>query len=206
MKQNERDQLSARLRRGAVAIVVSGATAAAAVNANPSGAQTPAWCTDRPTLVRQTGEAMFVHDMIDDGTLIYIEPTPGAWPVTIDLTHPARLNGEGSAELDASGPFESFFPFGNQAEIVWLRRRAIATALSRADNSNVGTAQAQSLQGPIALPDIIDGFTFAVRGMQAPGVRDYRSIEPVNLQELDGVFDVKRVRAKMSDAETEPTP
>lgn len=205
MKQNEKAQLSALLRRGAVAMVVGGIAAAATVNANPSGNQIPAWPTDRPALVRQTGEAMFLDDMIDGGTLVYIEPNPGARPVTTYLTDPGRLKGEGSMELDASGPFESFFPFGNQGELVWLRQRTIAAALSRADDSNLGTAQAQSLQGPIALPDI-DGFTVAGRGMEAPGVRDHRSIEPVNLQELNRVFDVKRVRAKTTDAETEPTP
>jgi hypothetical protein len=205
MKLNERDHLSARLRRRAIAIVVSGAAAAATVNANPSGNQIPAWSTDRPTLVRQTDEAMFLHDMIDGGTLVYIEPNPGARPVTIDLTDPARLKGEGPVDLDVSGPFDSFFPFGNQAELVWLRQRKIAAALSRVDVSNLRTAQAQSLQGPIALPDI-DGFTVAGRGMEAPGVPDNRSIEPVNLQDLNRVFDVKRDRANEAHAEADANP
>jgi hypothetical protein len=81
----------------------------------------------------------------------------------------------------------------------------MAAALSRVNDSNLRTVQAQSLQGPIELPDT-DGFTVAGRSMEAPGVRDHRSIDPVNLQELNHVFGVKRVRTKATQAEADATP
>jgi hypothetical protein len=196
MKQNERDQLSARLRRGAIAVVASGAAAAATVHASPSGNIVLAWPTDLPTLTRQTGEAMFLHNTIDGRTFVYIEPNQGARPAAIDLTDIARPKGEGSERFDASGSFESVFPFGNHAELVWLRQRQIAAALylSRVNDSNLRAVHALSLQ-PITLPDT-DGFAVAGHRAEAPRVRDYWSIDPVNLRELNCVLDMKQVRAK----------
>jgi hypothetical protein len=207
MKQNERDQLSARLRRGAIAVVASGAAAAATVHASPSGNIVLAWPTDLPTLTRQTGEAKVLHDITIDGeTLVYIEPSQGARPAAIDLTDIARLKGEGSVRFDTSGSFESVFPFGNHAELVWLRQRQIAAALylSRVNDSNLRAMQALSLQGPITLPDT-DGFAVAGRGAEAPRVRDYWSIDPVNLQVLNRGLDMKQVRAKATPAGADPT-
>jgi hypothetical protein len=107
---------------------------------------------DDATLRRQTGEAMFLHDTIDGGTLIHIEPNQGARPAAIDLTDIARLKGEGSVGFNASGSLESVFPFGNHAELVWLRQRQIAAALYlfRVNDSSLRAVQALLLQWPIA--------------------------------------------------------
>jgi len=85
-----------------------------------------------------------------------------------------RLKGEGSVGFDASGSFESVFPFGNHAELVWLRQPiAAALYLSRVNDSSIRAVQPLSLQGGIALPDT-DGFAVAVagHGAEAPRVRD----------------------------------
>jgi hypothetical protein len=203
MNQNESDQWPARLRRGAIAVVASAAMAAATVHADPSGNVVLAW-QNLPTLAWLTGEAKFLRDTIDGGTLVYIEPNQGARPTGIDLTDPARLKAEDSVRFDAFGSFESVFPFGNQAELAWLRQRRITAALylSTLNDSNLRMVQAPSLQGLIVLPGT-DGFSVARHGMEAPPAQDYRSIDPVNLQELNRVFDVKQVRTKRTHADAQ---
>ena len=65
MKAYVRDQPK-RLRRAARAIVTCGLMAASAAHANSSDNIVLVPPTELPALARQTGEAMFLHDTIDD--------------------------------------------------------------------------------------------------------------------------------------------
>jgi hypothetical protein len=72
---------------------------------------------------RQPGEAMFLHDTVDGRTLLNIEQNQGARLATFDVTDPVHIKGDGSVQLDASGPFDFISPLGNQAELVRFRQR-----------------------------------------------------------------------------------
>jgi hypothetical protein len=76
---------------------------------------------DLPALAQQGGEAMFLHDTWDGRTLLYVEQRQGAQLAIFDVTDPAHVKGEGSAQLDAAGPFDFVAALGERAELVRFR-------------------------------------------------------------------------------------
>jgi hypothetical protein len=114
MKVNVSGRLSGRLRAVAITIVTSGILAAPAVYAKASGNLILVPPTDLPELARQSGDAMLLHDTSDGRTLLYIEQDQGARLATFDVTDPVHIKGEGSVQLDASGPFDFVAPLGPQ--------------------------------------------------------------------------------------------
>jgi hypothetical protein len=56
--------------------------------------------TSLPTLARQSGEAMFLHDTKDGQTLFYVEQRQDAQLAIFDVTDPAHVKSNGSVQLD----------------------------------------------------------------------------------------------------------
>jgi hypothetical protein len=65
MREHLRGQLSRNVPLLALAIVLAGMSVAPVTNANPSNEIVLVPPTNLPTLARQSGEAMFLHDTMD---------------------------------------------------------------------------------------------------------------------------------------------
>ena len=76
---------------------------------------------DLPQLARETGQAMLLHATGDGRTHLYIEQNHGARLAIFDVTDPAHVKEEGSAQIDAPGAFDFVSSLGDYAELVRFR-------------------------------------------------------------------------------------
>jgi hypothetical protein len=191
MKAYTRDGFRKRLRRAAMAIVAGGIVAAPTVHAKPSNNIVLVPPTELPALAKQSGEALFLHETIDGRTLLYIEQNQGARLAAFDVTDPAHIKGQGSVQLDASGPFDFVSPIGDYAERVRFRRdhQDAVLDLPRTKAPNLKAVQGPTLQAAI-LPVGNDGFT---------------AVGTANSREFNRVLDAKQVRDKVTNAGTGTT-
>jgi hypothetical protein len=175
MQENLSGKLSRSLRRTALAIAASG-MAAATIHANPSTVLVPP--ADLPELARQGGEAMLLHETIDGKTLLYIEQNLGTRLAALDVTDPLHVKGQGSVQLDASGPFDFMFPLSDRAELVRYRqdRRDAVLDLRKVPKLN-----------------------------KVEGLDYYQVVDSAVARELSHVFDVKQVRQQTTNAATGTT-
>jgi hypothetical protein len=159
-----------------------------------------------PALARQTGEAMLLYQTIDGTTVLYIEQNQGTNVAMFDVTDPAHIKSEGSARLEASGPFDFVSPLGNQAELIQFRsgHEGAVLDLRRVRNPRLVTAQRPTLQGQISGAGS-NGYPVSSRAEDAPSARDHSVVDPMNSYELNRVFDVKEVRAEMTNGDTGTT-
>jgi hypothetical protein len=197
MKRNVGGKSLKSVRQIAIAIAASGVVAATAVHANPPSNIVLVPPTDLPELARQSGDAMLLHETSDGRTLLYIEQNRGARLATFDVTDPVHIKGEGSVQLDATGPFDFVSPLGKQAELIRFRQghEDAALDLRKERVPNLGAVQALTLQGPITHLGN-DGFTVTGQVPQMPSA---------NTQDLSRVFDVKQVREEVTNAGTGTT-
>jgi hypothetical protein len=206
MKKNASDKLSTRLRRAAITVVASGIVAATTAHANTSNSLVLVPPTDLPELARQSGDAMLLHETVDGRTLLYIEQNQGARLATLDVTDPIHIKGEGSVQLDASGPFDFVSPLGDQAEIVRFRQGHEDGVL---DLGRFKVPSLKAVQGPASQglinPLGDDGFTVAGQEPEMQAARDYQVVDAENSRELNRVFDVKQVLQEATKPDTGTT-
>jgi hypothetical protein len=204
MDEHVNSKLSKYLRRVAIAIVASGTIAAPTAYARPSNNLIVVLPTDLPELARQTGEAMLLRETIDGRTLLYIEQNQGARLAIFDVTDPGHVKGEGSVQLDAPGAYDFVSTLGNRAELVRFRQRQgdAVLDLHKVKAPTLKSVQGLTLQGP-TMPLGDDGFTVTSQADAAvQSTRDYQVVDTANSQELNRVFDVKRVREEITNDDT----
>jgi hypothetical protein len=206
MKRNVGGKSLKSARQIAIAIVANGVVAATAVHADPSNNIVLVPPTNLPEFARQSGDAMLLHETSDGRTLLYIEQNRGARLATFDVTDPVRIKGEGSVQLDATGPFDFVSPLGKQAELIRFRQghEDAVLDLRKERAPNLGAVRGPTLQGPITHLGN-DGFTVTSQVPQMPSARDYQVVETANTQDLGRVFDVKQVREEVTNAGTGTT-
>jgi len=206
MKENVRDHFSMRLRRAVIAVVAGGIVTASAVHANPSNNIVVVPPAELPELARQSGDAMLLHETSDGRTLLYIEQNQGARLATFDVTDPVHIKGEGSVQLDASGPFDFVSPLGKQAELIQFRQGHEHSVLDlhKERVPRLKAVPGLTVQGPIArLGD--EGFTVTSQATEMQSARDIQVVELARTQDLSHVFDVKQVREQVTNAGTGTT-
>jgi hypothetical protein len=167
---------------------------------------------DLPELARQTGDAMFLHDTIDGGTILYIEQNQGSRLAIFDVTDPGHVKGEGSVQLEATGPFDFVSTLGNRAEIVRFRQSQGSAVLDLHKDKvpTLKTVQGLTLQGPVS-PLGDDGFTVRAQAgtlHEATGpqlTRDYQIIDTSSPTDPSHVLDVKDVREELTKQDTGTT-
>jgi hypothetical protein len=162
--------------------------------------------TDLPELARQDGDAMPLHETSDGRTLLLIEQNQGARLATFDVTDPVHIKGEGSVQLDASGPFDFVAPLGKQTELIrfWQGHEDAVLDLHKEKVPSLKAVQGLTLQGPITRLGN-DGFTVTSQAPQMQSARDVQVVETANTQDLSHVFDVKQVREEVTNAGTGTT-
>jgi hypothetical protein len=205
MKEYAGSKVSKRLRRVAMTIAVGGFIAATTVHANPSNKIVLVPPTDLPVLARQSGEAMLLNDALDGRTLLYVEQNAGSRLAIFDVTDPGHIKGEGSVQLDASGPFDFISPVGNQGELVRFREGNEDAVLDlRRKSPSLKAVQGMTLTGPVTRLGN-DGFTVSGHAPELQRAWDYQVVETANSRELNQVFDVQQVREELTKADTGTT-
>src|ERR1700733_13205308 len=201
MKETLNRRSSKFVRRALVAIVATGPLAPPAAYSRISNNLIVVPPTDLPELARQTGEAMLLHDTIDGRTHLYIEQNHGTQLAIFDVTDPSHVKGEGSAQIDAPGPFDFVSILGDRAEVVRFRQGQ-GSAVLDLHKVNVPTltkVQGLTLQGAtMALGD--DGFTVSSR-VDSNG-QSARDVQVVVTADLTHVFDVGEVRQELTKHDT----
>jgi hypothetical protein len=164
--------------------------------ANPSNRIVLVQPTDLPTLARQSGEAMFLHDTWDGRKLLYVEQRQGAQLAIFDVTDPAHVKGEGSAQLNAAGPFDFVAALGERAELVRFRNGQEDAVL---DLRKVPTLKRP--QGvPVRTSTVLlgDGSSPLAGPAIAPAMDQSVWVD-------DRIVEVKQVRQEMTNADTGTT-
>jgi hypothetical protein len=204
MKEYSGGKASKRLRRLAMTIAVSGLVTATIVYANPSNNIVLVSPADLPALARQSGEAMLLNDAVDGRTLLYVEQNEGTRLAIFDVTDPGHIRGEGSVQLDASGPFDFVSSVGNQRELVRFRQgdEDAILDLRGAKTPSLKAVRGLTQKGPITRND---GFTVGGHAPKIQRAWDYQVVETANSRELNRVFYVQQVREEVTKADTGTT-
>jgi hypothetical protein len=205
-----KESVSGKLRnvpRLALAIVLGGISLAPVTYAKPSNDIVLVPPTALPTLARQSGEAMFLHDTLDGRTLLYVEQREGTQLAIFDVTDPAHVKGEGSAQLDAPGPFDFVAAMGERAELVRFRGGqgdAVLDLRKVPALKKMPGLDAQS--SAILLANDGSRFTHpVVNAVIAQSARDYQVFRTGKSLNLDRVVEVKQVRQEATNADTGTT-
>jgi hypothetical protein len=192
MKENVR----AKRPSGVAILAIAAASAILAspiTYANPSNRVVLVPPTGLPALAQQGGEAMFLHDSWDGRTLLYVEQRQGAQLAIFDVTDPAHVKGEGSAQLNAAGPFDFVAALGERAELVRFRHGQEDAVL---DLHKIPTLKRLQVQAsPVLLGDASSPFGGATL---APAMDQGIWVD-------DQLVEVKQVRQKMTNADTGTT-
>jgi hypothetical protein len=160
-----------------------------------------------PALARQSGDAMFLRDVWDGRTLLYIEQDDGAQLAIFDVTDPAHVKGEGSAQLNAAGPFDFVAAVGEWKELVRFRQGQGEAILDFRKAPTLKKVQGLDLHGSTAL---LRGDSLNVAGpadladsVQSP--RDFQVLQTGKAHGENGVIEVKQVRQEATNAATGTT-
>jgi hypothetical protein len=163
---------------------------------------------DLPELAREPGQAMMLHATGDGRTLLYVEQNRGARLAIFDVTDPAHVKEEGSAQVDAPGSFDFVSSLGDRAELVRFRhgQGEAVLDLHKVEAPTLSTMQGLDSQGSTeGLGD--DGFIVADQPSVQSGANDpnYQVVDLSNPLHPNPVGDVKQVREKITDDETGTT-
>src|ERR1700733_8739839 len=195
------------LRQAVIAIVATGTLAAPAAYSRISNNLIVVPPADLPALAPQSGEAMLHHDTIDGRALLYIEQNHGAQLAIFDVTDPAHVKGEGSAQIDAPGPFDFVSTLGDRAEIVRFRQGQGSAVLDlhKVRVPTLTKLEGLTLQGATtALGD--DGFIVSSGAdSNARSARDFQVVDTASLGDLNHVFDVREVREELTKQDSGTT-
>jgi hypothetical protein len=207
MREQTVGQWSRNVPRLALAIVLMGMSVAPVIYAKPSNEIVLVPPTNLPTLARQSGEAMFLHDTVDGRTFLYVEQHEGAQLAIFDVTDPAHVTDKGSAQLDGAGPFDIVADLGKRGELVRfrngqgdavldLRRLPVLMKVPGLDTRN----------SPVVLADDSSRLTGrTVNATVGKGTRDYQVFQSGESSGDDRVVVIKQVRQEVTNPDTGTT-
>ena len=207
MKETINSRSSKFVRQAVIALVATGTLAAPAAYSRTSNNLIVVPPADLPELARQTGEAMFLHETFDGRTHLYIEQNHGAQLAIFDVTDPGHVKIEGSAQIDAPGPFDFVSRLGDRAEVIQFRQGQ-GSAVLDLHKVNVPTltkVQGLTLQGAtMALGD--DGFIVTSRAdSKAQSAQDAQVVVTASRGDPNHIFDIGEVRQELTKHDTGTT-
>jgi hypothetical protein len=206
MRQNSVGKLSGAATRLTLATILAALTVVSAGYANPSNDIVLVPPTNLPTLARQGGEAMFLHDTKDGRIFLYVEQLQGTQLAIFDVTDPTHVKGEGSVQLDASGPFDFVADLGKRGELVRFREGQGEAVLDLRDNPVLTKVQGlDTRDSTILLADYASRLTGQVFAPVGQGPRDYKIFQSGESPSDDRVIEVKRVRQEVTNLDTGTT-
>jgi hypothetical protein len=206
MRQNSVGKLSGAATRLTLATILAALTVVSAGYANPSNDIVLVPPTNLPTLARQGGEAMFLHDTKDGRIFLYVEQHQGTQLAIFDVTDPARVKGEGSVQLDASGPFDFVADLGKRGELVRFREGQGEAVLDLRDNPVLTKVQGlDTRDSTILLADYASRLTSQGFAPVGQGTRDYKIFQSGESPSDDRVIEVRQVRQDVTNPDTGTT-
>jgi hypothetical protein len=207
MRQNTNVQLSRNVPRLALAILLGGMWVAAIAHANPSNEIILVAPTSLPSLARQRGESMFLHDSKDGQTLLYVEQRQGAQLAIFDVTDPAHVKGKGSVQLDGGEPFDFVADLGKRGVLVRFRGDQGEAVLDLRNTPILMKVPGLDTQNStILLAD--DGSRLtgqAVNATVGQSTRDYKVFQSGESPSDDRVVEVKHVHQEVTNPDTGTT-
>jgi hypothetical protein len=207
MRQTAGGKLSRAATRLTLATILLGTTLAPSGYANPSNDIVLVSPTNLPTLARQSGEAMFLHDTKDGRTFLYVEQRGGSQLAIFDVTDPAHVSGEGSVQLNASGPFDFVADLGKRGELVRFRNGQGEAVLDlRSIPVLVRVQGLDTKNSTVVLADYasrLTGSAFNVAVGQS--TRDYKIFQSGESPGDDRVIEVRQVRQEATNPDTGTT-
>ena len=206
MRQNSVGKLSGAATRLTLATILAALSVVSAGYANPSNEIVLVSPTNLPTLARQGGEAMFLHDTKDGRIFLYVEQHQGTQLAIFDVTDPARVKGEGSVQLDASGPFDFVADLGKRGELVRFREGQGEAVLDLRNNPVLTKVQGvDTRDSTILLADYASRLTGQAFVPVAQGTRDYKIFQSGDSPSDDRVIEVRQVRQDVTNPDTGTT-
>ena len=206
MRQNSVGKLSGAATRLTLATILAALTVVSAGYANPSNDIVLVPPTNLPTLARQGGEAMFLHDTKDGRIFLYVEQHQGTQLAIFDVTDPARVKGEGSVQLDASGPFDFVADLGKRGELVRFREGQGEAILDLRNNPVLTKVQGlDTRDSTILLADYASRLTSQGFAPVGQGTRDYKIFQSGESPSDDRVIEVRQVRQDVTNPDTGTT-
>jgi hypothetical protein len=205
MSQHVGAKLSRIAPRLALAIALAGFSPAG--YAGPSNEILLVAPTNLPTLARQGGEAMFLHDTLDGRTLLYVEQHEGAQLAIFDVTDPAHVTGKGSVQLEAPGPFDFVADLGKRGELVRFRGGQGEAVLDLRNTPVLVKVPGLNTQNStILLADYGSRPTGqALNAAAGQSTRDYKIFQSGESPGEDRVAEVKQVRQEVTNPDTGTT-
>ena len=163
---------------------------------------------DLPELARVPGQAMLLHATGDGRTHLYVEQNDGARLAVFDVTDPAHVKEEGSAQVDARGSFDFVSSLGDYAELVRFRNGQGEAVLNlhKVKVPTLNTIPGLDVQGSTErLGD--DGLIVADQPNAQSDANDpnYQVVDLSNPLHPNPVADVKQVLEKITNDETGTT-
>jgi hypothetical protein len=163
---------------------------------------------DHPELARVTGQAMMLHDTMDGRTLLYIEQNQGARLAIFDVTDPAHVKAEGSAQVDAPGSFDFVSTLGADAVLVRFRNGQGEAVLNlrKVKTPTLNMIQGLYFQGSMEF--LGDNVLIVAK---RPSVQsdandtDYQVVDISNPLHPNPVADIKQVLEKITNDESGTT-
>jgi hypothetical protein len=164
--------------------------------------------TELPELARVPGQAMLLHYTGDGKTHLCIEQNHGARLAIFDVTDPAHVTEEGSAQVDAPGSFDFVSSLGDDAELIRFHdsRREAVLDLHKVKRPTIKMVPGLTFQGATEhLGD--DAFMISNQASAQPdaNAQDYQVVDTANTREPNRVYDVKQVRQQITNDETGTT-
>ena len=206
MRQNSVGKLSGAATRLSLATILAALTVVSAGYANPSNDIVLVSPANLPTLARQGGEAMFLHDTKDGRIFLYVEQHQGIQLAIFDVTDPARVKGEGSVQLDASGPFDFVADLGKRGELVRFREGQGEAVLDLRNNPVLTKVQGlDTRDSTILLADYASRLTGQAFAPVGQGTRDYKIFQSGDSPSDDRVIEVRQVRQDVTNPDTGTT-
>jgi hypothetical protein len=206
MRQNSVGKLSGAATRLSLATILAALTVVSAGYANPSNDIVLVSPANLPSLARQGGEAMFLHDTKDGRIFLYVEQHQGTQLAIFDVTDPARVKGEGSVQLDASGPFDFVADLGKRGELVRFREGQGEAVLDLRDNPVLTKVQGlDTRDSTILLADYASRLTGQAFAPVGQGTRDYKIFQSGDSPSDDRVIEVRQVRQDVTNPDTGTT-
>ena len=207
MRQNAGGKSPRAAARLTLATILLGITLASSSHASPSSDMVLVLPMNLPTLARQSGEAMFLHDTKDGRTFLYVEQRKGAQLAIFDVTDPAHVRGEGSVELDASGPFDFVADLGKRGALVRFRGGQGAAVLDLRNIPVLMKVQGlDTKDSTILLADYASRLTGqAFNAPVGQSIRDYKIFQSGESPSDDRVIEVRQVRQEATNPETGTT-
>jgi hypothetical protein len=187
----------------ALAIAASGVMAATGIQAKPSDTIVLVPPKDLPELSRHSGVGMLLHEAIDGRTVLYVEQIQGSGLATFDVTDPSHIKAEGTVDLHA-GPFDFVSALGDRAELIRFRQGHEEAVLDLHKEALPKLKPLHTAQGAV-MPLGNDAETVTSQAKEQELDRDYQVIETANSHYPNRVFEVKQVRAEMTNAATGTT-